>query len=110
MRKDATKYAHNNKKLKEKATKLTNQEVEVDENETLGNGSFTWEERAAVCAVLVYRDSGVGSVSVTGGNERDEIVTTGSGETGVVMIAVKPDQICMLSGYPTVRYIRPSSQ
>lgn len=62
-----------------------------------------------MCAVVVYRDSGVGSVSVTGADKRDEIVTTGPGKTGVIMIAVKPGQTCMLSEFPTVRYIRPRS-
>lgn len=46
-------------------------------------------------------------MSVTGANERAEIVTTGTGKTGVIMIVVKPGQTCMLSEFPTVRYIRP---
>lgn len=109
MRKDVTKYASDNERLKEKAKKLTKEEVNIDDKETIGNGTFIWEEGSAVCAVLVYRDSGVGSVSVTGANEEDEVITTGPDKTGVIMIVVKPAQICMLSGQPTVRYLRRKS-
>jgi len=108
MKKDVTKIADNNTKLEEKATNLTGQQVVIDDDETIGNGSFSWEEWPAVCAVLVYRDSGVGSVKVTGADENAEIVTTGPGKTGVILIIVKSGQTCMLHGSPTVRYIRPA--
>ena len=128
MKKDVTKIADNKTKLKEKATKLvrhsyrflrylnhvltlqTKQEVDIDDDETIGNGSFTWEVSPAVCGVIVYRDSQVGSVTVTGADESDEIVTTGPGKTGVIMIVVKAGQTCMLSGHPTVIYIRPATR
>lgn len=41
----------------------------IDDYQTFGNGSFTWEEWPVVCGVLVYRDSGVRSVKVTGADE-----------------------------------------
>jgi hypothetical protein len=49
-------------------------------------------------------------VTVTGAEESDEIVTTGPGKTGVIMIIVKTGQTCMLSGHPTVMYIRPATR
>jgi len=111
MKKDVTKIRKNNLKLKEQAEQLTGeQEVDIDDNETFGNGSFSWEEWPAVCGVIVYRDSGVGSVKVTGADEAAEIVTTGPGKTGVFMILIKKGQTCMLSGSPTVRYIRHKSK
>lgn len=58
----------------------------------------------------MYKDSQVGSVTVTGADENDEIVTTGPGKSGVIMIVVKPGQTCMLSEYSTVRYIKPVPQ
>lgn len=89
--------------------KTAEEQVDIDDKET-GNGSFTWKVSPAVCGVIVYRDSQVGSVTVTGADESDEIITTGPGKTGVIMIVVNTGQTCMLSGRPTVQYIRPASQ
>jgi hypothetical protein len=102
MKKDATKIANDGTKLKEKAKNLTGQEVDIDDDETVGNGSFSWKESPEVCAVLVYRDSGVGSVKVTSADENAETVTTGPGKSGIILIVVKANQTCMLHGSPTV--------
>jgi hypothetical protein len=60
-----------------------------------------------VIGVLVYRDSGRGSVKVTGPTET-EVEMTGPGQSGIILMIVKEGQNCLLSERPTVRFIRPA--
>ncbi|KFY96413.1 hypothetical protein V500_02450 [Pseudogymnoascus sp. VKM F-4518 (FW-2643)] len=104
MKEGVTGIADDETKLKDKAKDMINQDVYIGQKET-GSGDYIWKEWPEVVGVIVYKNGGVGSVKVTGGNERSEIEATGPNESGVVMIVVNSNQTCMLSEFPTVRYI-----
>ncbi|KAL5344213.1 hypothetical protein ACLOAV_010831 [Pseudogymnoascus australis] len=78
MKKDVTKIANSETKLKEEAKKTAEEQIDIDDKET-GNGSFTRKVSPAVCGVIVYRDNQVGSVSVTGAHETEEIIKRAQG-------------------------------
>lgn len=83
--------------------------VEIAPEETTGEHDFKYEQSPNVCAVVVDKNSGRGYAQITGGGKDTEIIYTGRGDTGFVMVDITSGQTCMLYGRPTVLYIRPRS-
>jgi len=81
--------------------------VQLAEDETTGEDDFKFKTSPEVCAVIIDKDSERGFAQVSGGDSPTEIVQTGVGERGEVMVKILTDQSCMLYGRPTALFVYP---
>ncbi|KAK5936439.1 hypothetical protein PMZ80_011320, partial [Knufia obscura] len=83
--------------------------AQLADDETTGKDDFKFKESPEVCAVIVDKDSERGFAQISGGSNPTEIIQTGLGDTGQVMVKILADQSCMLYGRPTVLFVYPHS-
>ena len=102
--------AHDDQKLKEKATELvgfqglqSGNEVVLDKETTVGTDFGTVD--SSVCAILVKKHGAVGAVRVFS-NPVTNVVTGPTQGTGFVIVVRKSGEDCRLFGNPSLRYFR----
>ena len=81
------------------------EDLELDSTYIVASDFQSMTEK--VGAVLVQKDSGIGAFKVTGEGLGNEVPTvmTGPTQTGTVIVLIKPRQIGMCFGNPTLRYL-----
>jgi len=84
-------------------------DAQLADDETTGNDDFKFKKSPEVCAVIVDKDSERGFAQISGGSKSTEMIQTGLGDTGQVMVNIFANQSCMLYGRPTVLFVYPQS-